>query len=262
MIANVNGLALYYDTLGAARADAPPLVALHGGLGSAEMFGDNLARLAAHRQVIAVDLQAHGRTADIDRPLSYEAMADDVAALIEQLGLPAADVLGYSMGGCVAAQVAIRHRARVRKLVCAASAFSRAGYHADVRAGFDALGAHLAEMMKPSPVYQRYMQLSPKPDFAGLLGKLAALVQREFDWRDAIGALPPTLLVIADADAIAPAHAVEVFAALGGGLRDAGWNGVPGRPASQLAILPGHTHYDLGASPALVAAIEPFLESK
>jgi pimeloyl-ACP methyl ester carboxylesterase len=254
-LAPVNGLQLYYEIHGA----GDPLIVLHGALGSTEMFGPNLAALAAHRQVIGVDLQAHGRTADIDRPMTFEAMADDVAALIDHLGLGKADVMGYSLGGAVALQTAIRHPDRVRRLVVVSAVIKRGAWLPEVRAGLDALSPAFADMMKPSPVYQRYAAISPRPDFAGLLGQVATLVKVDYDWTAQAAALPPTLIVVGDADGFAMSEVAAFYAALGGGTRDPGWDGSAGRSPSQLAILPGVNHYDMPTQPALAAAVERFL---
>src|ERR1700716_4139411 len=128
--ADVNGIKLYYEIHGAGK----PLVLLHGGLGAGSMFGPNLLALAKGRQVILVDLQGHARTADIDRPLSVPLMADDIAALIKHLGLESADVMGYSLGGGVALQTAIRHPEVVRKLVVVSTPFKRSGFYPDILA--------------------------------------------------------------------------------------------------------------------------------
>ncbi len=138
--ASINGLQLYYEMYGQGH----PLILLHGGLGSIEMFGEVLPLLAQTRQVIAVDLQAHGRTADADRPLSYELMADDIAQLIEQLGLEKADLMGYSLGGSVALRTAIQHPHRVNKLVLVSTPFNRQGWYEEVRAGQAQVGAAAA----------------------------------------------------------------------------------------------------------------------
>jgi pimeloyl-ACP methyl ester carboxylesterase len=127
--AEVNGLSLYYEVHG----EGEPLILLHGGVGAIEMFGEVLPLLARGRRVIGVDLQAHGRTADIDRPMTYEAMADDMAALIEHLGVGEADVMGYSLGGGVALQTAIRHPEAVRKAVLVSTPFKRDGWYPEVR---------------------------------------------------------------------------------------------------------------------------------
>ncbi|HSN27015.1 MAG TPA: alpha/beta hydrolase [Kofleriaceae bacterium] len=255
--AEIHGLHLYYEIHGSGE----PLILLHGGLGSVEMFGPNIEMLAKTHQVIAVDLQGHGRTADIDRPMSYEAMGDDVAALIQHLGFERADVMGYSLGGGVALQAAIRHPARVRRLVIVSTVFARSGWFPEVRAGFDAFGPQLAAMMKQGPAYAFYASIAPRPqDFERVVEKLGTMLKKDYDWTALVtDKLPPTLIVAADADAIRPAHLVEMFAKLGGGQRDPGWDGSGGRSKSQLAILPGRTHYDIVASPALAAAVEPFL---
>jgi len=254
--APVNGLQLYYEI----RGSGDPLVVLHGGIGSMEMFGPNLDAFAAHRQLISVDLQAHGRTGDVDRPFSYERMGDDIGALIDHLRLGKADVLGYSLGAGVALQTALRHRDRVRKLVLVSVAARRSEYFPEVLAGFAAIGPHMAEPMKQAPVYAHYAKVAPRPeDFPVLLRKLGELVTKDYDWTPQLASLPPTLIVVGDADAMRLAHAVEMFTLLGGSQRDPGWDGSAGRTASQLAILPGTNHYDMATSPALVAAVEPFL---
>jgi pimeloyl-ACP methyl ester carboxylesterase len=256
--ADVNGLSLYYEEHGSGE----PLVLLHGGLGAAELWAPVLPALAAGRRVIAVDLQGHGHTADVDRPLRPETMADDVAALIAHLGLERADVMGYSLGGLTALRTAIQHPGRVRRLVVVSVAFRRDGNHADAVANMDAMTAEAAEMMKQSPIYEVYARIAPRPeDWASLVGKTAELVKVDYDWTDEVrGLVAPTMLVYADADSVRPDHIVEFFALLGGGLRDAGWNAAH-RPVARLAVLPGHTHYDVSASPALAPAVIPFLDA-
>lgn len=255
--ADINGLHLYYEIHGSGE----PLIVLHGAIGSVEAYGPNIELLAKTRQVIGVDMQGHGRTADIDRPFSCEALGDDVAALIEHLGFAKADVMGYSLGGGAALQAGIRHPERIRKLVVVSTAFARDGWFPEVRAGFDAFGPELAAMMKQSPAYTFYAKVAPRPqDFERMVEKLGVMVKQDFDWSSLITEkLPPTLIVAGDADGMRPAHLVEMFAKLGGGLRDPAWDGSAGRSRSQLAILPGKTHYDIVASPTLAATVEPFL---
>jgi pimeloyl-ACP methyl ester carboxylesterase len=256
--APVTGTRLYYEI----RGTGDPLIMLHGALGSLEMFGGNLETLAKTRKVIAVDLRGHAHTGLGDGALTLDVMADDIAGLMAHLGLAKADVLGYSLGAAVALHVAVRHPARVRKLVIASVAFRRSEYFPEVIAGFSHLGPALAEPMKASPIYAHYAKVAPKPDdFAAMIGAVAALVQRDYDWMPYVAKLPPTLLIVGDADAMRLAHTIEVFTALGGNQRDPGWDGSAGRTASQLAILPGHSHYELATSPALAAAVEPFLAS-
>ena len=259
--ADVNGIKLYYEIHGTGWRGGRPLILLHGGLGALEMFGPNLPALAKARQVIAVDLQGHGRTADIDRPLSVELMADDIAALITHLGLASADVMGYSLGGGVALQVAIRHPEVVRKLVVVSTPFKRSAFYPDILTQQAQVNAATADAMKQTPMYQLYASIAPRPeDWPRLLGKIGEAMKQDFDFsREIAGIKARTLIVAADADIFPPAHAVELFGLLGGGQRDGGWDG-SGRPASRLAILPGLTHYTIFSAPALAATVIPFLD--
>jgi pimeloyl-ACP methyl ester carboxylesterase len=256
--ANVNGLSLYYEEHGSGE----PLVLLHGGIGASEMFAAILDELAAGRRVIAVDLQGHGHTADIDRPLRPELMAGDIAALIEHLGLERADVMGYSLGGLVALRTAIQHPERVRRLVLVSIPFRRDGSFPEVLAAMDAMGPETAEHIKQSPLYEHYARVAPRPeDWTEHVAKTAEAIKVDYDWSAEVrGLTVPTMLVYADADSVRPDHVVEFYALLGGGLRDAGWDG-SARPAARLAVLPGTTHYDIAASPALPAAVLPFLDA-
>ncbi len=255
--ADVNGIKLYYEVAGTGR----PLILLHGSLGAIEMFGPNLPALAAGRQVIAVDLQAHGRTADIDRPLSVELMADDIAALIKHLGLERADIMGYSLGGGVALQTAIRHPEEVRRLVVVSTPFRRSAFYPEILAQQGQVSVAAAEAMKQTPMYQLYASIAPRPeDWPRLLSKIGEAMKQDFDFSGAIAGIKATTLVVAgDADIFPPAHAVELFGLLGGGKRDGGWDGA-GRPKSRLAILPGLTHYLIFSAPALAATVIPFLD--
>ena len=255
--ADVNGIKLYYETHGKGR----PLVLLHGGLGAIEMFGPNLPALAKGRQLIAVDLQGHGRTADIDRPLSVELMADDIAALIKHLGIDSADVMGYSLGGGVALLTAIRHPEVVRKLVLVSTPFRRNGFYPDILAQQGQVTAAAADQMKQTPMYQLYASLAPRPeDWARLLGKIGEAMKVDYDYSSQIpGIKARTLVVAGDADIFPPSHAVELFGLLGGGQRDGGWDG-SGQPKSRLAILPGLTHYTIFNSPALATTAIAFLD--
>lgn len=255
--ARVNGLEMYYEVLGYGR----PLILLHGGFGSTGMFAEILPALAEGRRVIAADLQAHGRTADIDRPLSAYAMADDVAGLIRHLGLGRADVMGYSMGGGVALQTAIRYPDLVRKLVVVSFPFKREGWYPEVLAGLDGVGREAAEPMKRSPMYEAYSAVAPRPeDWPVLWEKSGESVRQNYDWTEEVGAIrTPTMVVAGDSDGFPPSHAAEFFGLLGGGKGDPGWDGSR-MPTSRLAILPGTTHYDSFASPLLVPVVAPFLD--
>ena len=257
--ADVNGIRLYYETRGSGR----PLILLHGGLGSGEMFGPILPTLAANHQVIAVDLQGHGRTADIDRPIDARLMADDIAALIEHLGLEKPDVMGYSLGGGVAFFAAVRHPDLVRRLVMISANMSRDAIYPEMLAQQGQVGPDAAEFMKDTPMYKLYQRVAPRPeDFPRLLGKIGESMAKDFDFSDEVRGLKvPTLIVAADADMAPPSHYVEVFKLLDGGLRDGGWMG-EGRPAGghALAILPGLTHYNMAASPLVAATALSFLD--
>lgn len=254
----VNGLNLYYEIYGTGE----PLILLHGGLGSTGMFGPNLPALAKNRQLIAADLQAHGRTADIDRPLSYEAMADDIAGLMNNLGIAKADVMGYSLGAGVALRTAIQHPGVVRKLVVVSMPCRKDGWYPEIVAAMAQMSAAAAEPMKRSPIYKIYAQVAPRPeDWPVLVGKLGELVKKDYDWsKEVAGIKAPTLLVFGDADSVRAAHIVEFFELLGGGQKDAGWDG-SGMSTARLAILPGLTHYNLFESPALAAVVTPFLDA-
>jgi pimeloyl-ACP methyl ester carboxylesterase len=244
---------MYYEIRGAGE----PLVLLHGGVGALEMFGPNLPALAENRQVVAADLQAHGRTADINRSLSFESMADDVAALIKYLGFKKADVMGYSLGGGVALQTAIRHPEVVRKLVLVSTPFRRDGFYPEVLASMEQMGPAAARWMKQSPLYQLY----PSVNWPGLFTKLGDLLRQDYDWSKEVAAIKaPTMLVFADADAVRTTHVPEFFGLLGGGQRDAGLDG-SGRPVARLAILPGVTHYNILSSATVADLVTPFLDA-
>jgi pimeloyl-ACP methyl ester carboxylesterase len=255
--ADINGLKLYYEIHGAGR----PLILLHGGLGALEMFGPNLTALAKGHKVIALDLQGHGRTADIDRPISVELMADDVAALIRYLKLDRPDVMGYSLGGGVALQTAIRHPELVGRLVLVSTPIRRDAFYPEILGQQGQVTAAAVEMMKQTPMYQLYSSIAPRPqDFGRLLGKMGEAMKVDFDLSAQVASIKATTLIVAaDADIFPPAHAVEVFGLLGGGKKDGGWDG-SGRPKSRLAILPGLTHYTIFNAPALAATVIPFLD--
>lgn len=256
--ASVNGLQMYYEIHGTGK----PLVLLHGGLGVIGMFEQLLPSLAETRQVIAIELQGHGHTADINRPLSFEQMADDVAALIKHLALESADILGYSLGGGVALQTTIRHPKVVRKLAVVSAAFKSDGWYPEIRAGMRSMNAEAAKTWVGSPMHQAYASVAPKPEeWPTLVTKLGQLVGQDYDWSKGVAAIKaPMLIVVGDADSIRTAHAVEFFELLGGGKADAGWDG-SGMPNARLAILPATTHYNIFFSPMLVSIVTPFLDA-
>ena len=256
--ADVNGLSLYY----AEHGSGEPLVLLHGGFGSGEMFGPVLPALARNRRVIAVDLQGHGRTADVGRPLRYETMAGDIAALIGHLGLVRSDVMGVSLGAGVALRTVIQHPEVVDRLVLVSVPCRRDGWFPEIGAAMRQFSPEQAEAMKQSPMYESYARVAPRPgDWGVLHAKMGALLSLDYDWSAQVAEITaPTMLAYADADSIKPMHMVEFFALLGGGLRDANWDG-SGRPPGRLAVLPGTTHYDIFTTPVLAALVEDFLEA-
>jgi pimeloyl-ACP methyl ester carboxylesterase len=254
--APVNGLQMYYEIHG----EGEPLVLLHGGVGASEMLGPNLAELAKTRQVITPHMQGHGRTRDVDRPFRLETMADDVAALMEYLAIEQADFLGYSMGGGVALQTAIRHPNAVRKLVVVAMTFKRDGSYPEVLAAFDQMApnaALIAQSMKQSPLSELY----PEADWEAIFSKIGDMGTQDYDWSDDVAAITsPTMLIFADADSMRPEHMVEFYRLLGGGQRDAGLDGSL-RSAARLAIIPGTTHYDIMATTTVAEMVLPFLDT-
>jgi pimeloyl-ACP methyl ester carboxylesterase len=259
--AEVNGINLYFETHGAGQ----PMILLHGGLGSGEMFGPVLPALAERHQVIAVDLQGHGRTADIDRPIEVPLMADDIAALIDHLELNTPDVVGYSLGGGVALHTAAKYPDKVRRLVVASVYIRPDAIDPEIRAQQGQVNAAAVDFMKDTPMYQLYQRVAPRPeDFPRLLDKMGESMAKDFDYTEEVrGLRMPTLLVAADADMAPPSHYAEVFKLLDGGLRDGGWMG-EGRPKGghALAILPGLTHYNSFTSPLFAAVTLAFLDDQ
>ena len=251
--APVRGLEMYYEIHGGGE----PLVLLHGAFGAIDLWGPILTGLAANRRVIAVELQGHGHTADVDRPFTYEHLADDVAALMDHLAIGQADVVGYSMGGDTALQVSIRHPALVRKLVPISAKYRYDGEYPDLLAAIQAI---TPDFFVGSPYEEAYLRHAPNPaDFPVLVEKIKAFFGKEYAWPEADirSIAAPTLLIIGDSDAVRLEHAVELFRLLGGGVA----GDVTGLPNAQFAILPGTTHQTiLSERPdRLLAMIEAFL---
>jgi pimeloyl-ACP methyl ester carboxylesterase len=257
--AAVNGIELAYQVFG----QGDPLILLHGGFGSVEMFGANVEALAAGRQVIGVDLQSHGRTPPPDRPMRFETMADDIAALVRHLGFAKADVMGFSLGGGVALRTAILHPDVVKRLVLVSTPFTSRGWYPEMRAAMKAMGPESAEPLKQSPMYEAYRQIASNVDnWPVLVTQLTELLKLDYDWSAEVPKLSmPVMIVVGDADGLPPAHGVDFFGLLGGGKRDAHWDR-SGMTRHRLAILPGATHYDINLSPELPQAVIPFLEGE
>lgn len=252
--ASVNGLDMYYEIHGTGR----PLVLLHGALSAiGTSFGKLLPSLTRTRQVIAVEQQAHGHTADIDRPLSIEQMADDTAALLRHLGIEKADIFGWSMGAGIALQIAIRHPDLMNKLVVASVAYNNDGLYPEVLEG--------EETMKPedlagTPWQEEYSRIAPRPEDWPVLIEKVKRIDQEFKGLapDDIQAIEaPTLIIIGDSDIIRPEHAVEMFRLLGGGVA----GDLAGLPRARLAVLPGTTHVILiNRTDWLLSMIGEFLD--
>lgn len=232
--ASVNGLNIYYEIHGSGE----PLILLPGGFMTVEAMGAIVPQLAATRQVIGVELQGHGHTADIERALRYEWMADDIAALIRHLGLEQADIFGFSLGGGVGLQTAIRHPEVVRKLALASTVFKRDGWYPESLAGMASISV---ETFAGTPIHDAYLKTSPRPEaWPNVVAKMRQLLSEDYDWTEGVAALKtPTLILVGDADGVRLAHAVEFFGLLGGGKADGDLRGLP--PA-QLAVLPATTH--------------------
>jgi pimeloyl-ACP methyl ester carboxylesterase len=242
--AEVNGLKMYYEIHGSGR----PLVLLHGAFGFAEGWGSLLPTLTKTHQLIAIELQGHGHTNDIDRPLSFEQMADDVAALLKQLKIKEADFFGYSLGGTVAMGVAIRHPEIVRKLAfygsCAGS--MKDTYDPEVYKQFQSLGPDFA----PPVLKEPYDRMAPDPKrWPVLVTKIKELekIFKGYSAADLKAVKAQTLIMMGDRDAVRPEHAVEMYRLI---------------PNAQLAIFPGGDHFLPFSSPdKLLATLAPFLNA-
>jgi pimeloyl-ACP methyl ester carboxylesterase len=251
--APVNGLQMYYEIHG----EGEPLLLMHGAYGTIDLWGPILETLAQNHQVIAIEPQGHGHTADIDRPIRYETMTDDAAALLGHLGVERADVVGYSMGGGVALQLAMRYPELVRKVVPLSVSYSTEGTYSEVWAMIDQI---TPEVFAGSPFEEAYMRNAPNPeDWPVLVEKLVDLDRQVYAWpEDEIREIAaPMLFIIGDSDVVTPEHAVALFRLLGGGVP----GDLTGLPKSQLAIIPGTTHITMGIDGARfwLPMVEAFL---
>jgi pimeloyl-ACP methyl ester carboxylesterase len=253
-LAEITDLSMYYEVHGA----GDPVVVIPGGLMTAAMMEPLVSALAPSRQVIVIEPQAHGHTADINRPLTYEQFADDTAALIAQLGLGRADVVGFSLGGEIALQTAIRHPEVVRKLVVISGRFRADGEYPEIRAFEQSFAPDLPML---APLRDAYLAASPSPDgWAVLVTKMRQLLAEEFDWSAQVGAITaPTLIVVGDADTVPVAHAVELFALLGGETVGAAMGTLS---KAQLAVLPATTHFSIVQHAELPALVSRFLHAE
>jgi pimeloyl-ACP methyl ester carboxylesterase len=254
-----NGVRYYYEVHG----QGEPLLLLHGGLGSIEMFGPVLTKLAATRQVIAVDLHGHGRTQLGDRKISLVDQGDDMATIVEALGYKQVDAMGYSLGGGVALRFAVQHPERVRRLVVVSAGFAQSGFYPEMLPMQAQLGAAMADMMKETPMYKSYVAIAPNPaEFPVLLDRMGEYMRQPYDWSEDVKKLKmPVMLVFGDSDMFRLEHVVEFYHLLGGGEKDAGWQREH-MSKNRLAILPNVTHYEMFLSPQLVPTALPFLDGK
>jgi pimeloyl-ACP methyl ester carboxylesterase len=249
----VSSLRLYHEIHGTGR----PLVLLHGALSTIETsFGAVLPLFAKNRRVLAVEQQAHGHTADLDRPLSYEQMAEDTAALLRGLEIEATDIFGYSMGAGVALEIAIRYPEMVRKLVLASLTVNAYGFYPGTQELIDSVDP---ADLDGSSFQAAYAEVAPDPrGWRGLVAKVNALDRGFVGWPpEAIAAIEaPTLVIAGDSDIVTPEHAVELFRLRGGGVD----GDAAGLPDSELAILPGTTHLTIVDRPEwLSSMVERFL---
>jgi pimeloyl-ACP methyl ester carboxylesterase len=246
---------MYYEVSGAGA----PLVVLHGAYMNIPSMGAIIPMLAKTHKVYALELQGHGRTTDIDRPITYQNLADDVAAFMDAVGLPKADVFGYSMGAAAGLQLAIRHPAKVNKLVAASVSYDAKGFQPAFAAMIPSM---TPEMFTNTPLPAEYKKLAPNPNgFPELARKLIQLEKEPMAWEADVRALKmPVLVISGDADVATLEHTVSLFRLLGGG--EAGDMGKP-LAASRLAVLPATSHTAVITQPELLHAfIEPFLKGE
>jgi pimeloyl-ACP methyl ester carboxylesterase len=255
--APVDGVDVYWESRG---SGGTPLIVTHGGYGLTSMYAGLADTLAVDRQVVAIELQGHGHTRDVARPLRWERLGGDIAGVITHLGFAEADLLGHSLGGGASLRCAIQHQHLVRKLTLLSAPCRRDAWFPTVLAGFDHMsGETLFDQLRRSPLYSAWSSVAPDPAaFPALIDKTGDLLRQPYDWSDEVKRLPmPVQLIYGDADSISPAHAAEFFALLGGGLQDGGLDGsLPTQ--SRLVILPGMTHYNILASPHLAALVAEF----
>ena len=254
--APVNGINMYYEVHGGGE----PVVLLHGAFMTiTNNWAGWISELSKTRKVIAVEMQGHGRTADVPRDITYENLADDVAALLNYLKIPRADLIGYSMGGAVAMQCAIRHPDKVRRAVIISSTFRRDGMIAEA---LEAIPKLTADAFKGSPIEAEYKKLSPTPDdFPNFVQRIVATASRGYDFgADKLKATTtPMFFIHGDADGVRLAHVAEMFRLKGGEIH----GDMKPRSASRLAILPNTTHVTLmQRMPIIVPMVNDFLDAK
>lgn len=251
----VNGLRIWHEIYG----EGEPLVLLHGGLMAIPDMMPMIVPLARTRRVIALELQGHGRTADTDRPIALGTLGDDVAAVIEALGLEEADVAGYSFGADAALRAAIQHPDKVRRLVVISTAFAKNGWYPLAQEGMSAVGSGIAESLSSAHV-GKLAASWPEPErFPKFLDKFGKMMAEDYDWEAEVAKLSmPVLLAYADHDSVSQQHIAAFYALLGGGIEEPGWENTKFTNV-RLAVVPGYSHYDLTMAPELPGLVDKFL---
>lgn len=255
----INGINYYYEI----RGKGEPLLVLHGGLGSGDMFAPLLPTLTKQRQVVLVDMQGHGRTELGTRKFNLDAMGEDMNGLLQKLGYKQVDVFGYSMGGGVGFRLAVQHPERVRRLALVSTGYASDGFYPEIRAQQVQMSADAFQFMKETPMYKGYVAVAPKPDdFPRLLTEIGDFMRKDYDYSVDVAKLKmPVMLVFGDSDMYRPEHVIKFYQMLGGGLKDAG-RMRENLSQNRLAILPNHTHYDIFLAPELVSTTLPFLNGE
>jgi pimeloyl-ACP methyl ester carboxylesterase len=254
--ADINNIRLYHEIYG----QGEPLVLIHGGLTTIGEMQEWVQQLAKTRRVIAVEMQGHGRTADTDRPMSFATMGDDIAALLDHLKIPKADLVGHSFGGAIAIRAAIQHLDKVRRLVVISSPYARSGWYPETQDGMGRISASMAKNMIQTPTGQLSQQWPEPQRFPQFLDKMGRMMSEDYDWSaDIAKLLMPVLLVFADNDSISQKHVAQFFALLGGGVKEPGWQNTQ-LSKSRLAIVPGYSHYNFITSPEAPQIIRKFLD--
>lgn len=253
--ADVNGIKLYHEIYGEGEA----VLLIHGGLTTIGEMEGWVQPLAKTWQVIALEMQGHGRTADTDRPMSFTMMGDDIAALLDYLKIRQADLVGHSFGGASAIRAAIQHPRNVRRLAVISSPYARSGWYPEVQQGMSRVGAAMAENMMQTPTGKFSKQWSEPQRFPQFLDKMGKMMSEDYDWSKDIAKLPmPVLLVFADNDSISQKHIAEFFSLLGGGIKEPGWMNTR-LSKSRLAVVPGYSHYNFLSSPEVPQIVGKFL---
>lgn len=254
---SAEGLRVHYEVYG----QGDPIVVMAGGFGDSSSMAQVIGPLSRNRQVIAIDLEGHGRTALRDTPMSHERNGDDVAAVLRHLAIARADVAGYSHGADASIRTAIQHPEMVSNLIVISTAAERDGWYPENLKAMGSVSSAGLEQFKQTPLYKRHVSVAPHPEQFGLLmDRMGELMRKDYDWRPEIARLRvPTLLLFADHDAVSTKHIAEFFALFEGGVRDPGWTGEPHYARARLAIVPGYTHYNFSQGPEMAKAIEAYL---